>query len=82
MVRAPDPQAFARHKDWLSTRKDSEPVKKARNKAQTALVAEPVLSYLPALDFDPVALRHFEREHAGIGTADLEGRGRYPLARI
>jgi hypothetical protein len=59
MMRVPDPRAFALHKAWLSTRKDREPVKKARDKAQAALVAEMVLSYLPALDFDPAALRYF-----------------------
>lgn len=62
MMRVPDPRAFALHKAWLSTRKDREPVKKARDKAQAALVAEMVLSYLPALDFDPAALRYFSAD--------------------
>lgn len=72
MMRVPDPRAFALHKAWLSTRADREPVKKPRDRAQAALVTQLILSYLPALEFEPGQLRYFSADMLQIARQALE----------
>lgn len=55
-IVAPDPRIFAIHKQWISTRADRDPLKKARDAEQARVVAELVARYLPHLPFERPAL--------------------------
>ncbi len=72
MMRVPDPRAFALHKAWLSTRADREPMKKSRDRGQAALVAQLILSWLPALEFEPGQLRYFSADMLHLAQQTLE----------
>lgn len=72
MMRVPDPRAFSLHKAWLSTRADREPMKKSRDRAQAALVAQLTLAYLPSLKFEPRKLRFFSADMLQLAQQTLE----------
>lgn len=57
----PDPRAFVVNKLWLSGRKDRDPIKKPRDRAQAVAVATVVRRYLPAYEFKSSKLRMFPR---------------------
>ncbi len=52
-IAVPDPRVFAIHKSWLSGRPDREPVKRARDVAQAAAVAQLVSRHLTHLAYEP-----------------------------
>lgn len=47
-----DPRIFVAHKLWLSTRDGREPIKKARDAEQAAVVAQLVTQYMPHLRYN------------------------------
>jgi hypothetical protein len=54
---SPDPRAFAIHKFWLSRRGRRDPLKRARDEAQSFAVADMVLGYMQHLTFSREELR-------------------------
>ena len=56
-IIAPDPRAFAMHKNWLSARGDRNPDKKKRDLEQSIAVFKLVSDKLSFLDFSDDALR-------------------------
>jgi hypothetical protein len=59
---APDPQAFAVHKAWLSQQLDRDPLKKRRDMLQAEAAAKIVQEKFPHLRFDQPTLRGFPQE--------------------
>lgn len=60
-ARVPDPRAFAVHKAWLAQQSDREPLKKPRDKAQSALLIDALRDYLPQYPFDAGQMRYFPK---------------------
>ena len=60
-LRVPDPRAFAVHKAWLSGQLDREPVKKARDLAQSRMVYALTEAHLPLYPFEPQYMRYFPK---------------------
>ena len=60
-AKVPDPRAFAVHKAWLSEQIDREPVKKARDLAQSKMVYALVREYLPLHPFEAQHMRYFPK---------------------
>ncbi len=51
-IAAPHPVAFAAPKRWLSERRDRDPAKRGRDRAQSAPVTALVADYLPMWRYD------------------------------
>ena len=69
-----DPRAFALHKAWLSDQPDRDPVKKPRDLAQAALVAEMIGTYLPQFPFDARALAMMPAKVREAAARRIEGQ--------
>ena len=59
IMSAPDPRAFAMFKIWLSTAKDREPIKKARDAQQGQAVIGLIEDRLPHIAARWTALKSF-----------------------
>lgn len=64
--RVPDPRAFACHKAWLAEQANREPVKKGRDRAQSAAVFALLREHLPNYPLDPARLRYLPKALAQI----------------
>lgn len=61
-LKVPDPRAFAVHKFWLSKRQDRDPLRKKRDKIQSAIVASLTTDRFPHLPFEAAQLKMFPNE--------------------
>lgn len=69
---APDPRAFALHKQWLSAQFDREPEKRARDSMQARAVMELLANRLQHLPLSKAVLQQFPEALANNNGLDWE----------
>ncbi len=78
-MTAPDPRAFALHKQWLSQQADRDSRKKTRDHEQGLAVARLTLQYLPNYPFAPSELRMFPKDVTSEGISAFSGEDDLPV---